>query len=197
MVDKQGYRQRGAAVSGDIFAPADAGVAVVRAFRRMLQLGIVQPREAGHKQKAADVAVLRQRAPLQHLPLPAAAQCDEILVRQVTLHRTVDVHAVRLHGGVGRRAPVELRHRAVLQNAAAQLGHGVGGAHHRIEKAEKEGTLPPVCHEIRNIDLRRNAGKGECHLPEIGKLSAAGIGSHVDDPVTHVSPPKTKTLRPT
>ena len=39
VVDEQGHRQRGAAVDGNVLAPADAGIAVVGALRRMQELG--------------------------------------------------------------------------------------------------------------------------------------------------------------
>ena len=142
VVDEQRHRKGGAAIHRNVLSPADAGVAVVGVHRRMLQLGVVQPRQAGYEEEGPCVTVLRESAALQHLLLAALAQGDEIVIGQVALHRAVDVHAVRLHGGVGGRTPVELRHRAAFEDAAAQLGYGVGGPGHRIEKAEEEGQ----CH---------------------------------------------------
>lgn len=107
----------------------------------MLQLGVVEPRQTGHEEKAARITVLGERAPLQHLPLAALTQGDESIIGQVALHRAVDVHAVGLHGGVGGWAPVELHHCAVLQDTAAQLGHGVGGPRHRVRKLRKKGNV--------------------------------------------------------
>ena len=78
----------------------------------------------------------------------------------------------------------------------AQLGHCVGGPGHRIEKAEEEGPLSLTGHKVRNVDLRRDPSEGIGHLPEVGELAAPGIGRHVDDVITHVSPPKNKNAPP-
>ena len=55
MVHIQRHRQGGAPACGDGLAPADAGVGVVGTDGGMLQLGIVQPRQSGYKEKAQGV----------------------------------------------------------------------------------------------------------------------------------------------
>ena len=55
VVDEQRYRQSGAAVYRNVLAPADAWVAVIGVHSRMLQLGIVQPRQAGYEKEGSRV----------------------------------------------------------------------------------------------------------------------------------------------
>ena len=62
VVDEQRHRKSGAAVYRDVFAPADAGIAVVGVYRRMLQLGVMQPRQAGYEEEGPRVAVLGESA---------------------------------------------------------------------------------------------------------------------------------------
>ena len=129
--------------------------------------------------------------PVTDLSLPPLSQRHERLIGQVPLYRAVYIHPVGLHGGVGGRTPVVFHHAAVLPDAAAQLGNGVGGPHHGIEKAQEEGPSPPPGGEVRDVHLRRDPGEGEEHLPEIGKLPAAWVLGHVDQLIAHRPPPVT------
>ena len=192
VVHEQRHRQCRPPVDGHVFAPADAGIAVVRALRRVLQLRVVYPRHAGDKEEAPHVAVLGERAPLQHLPLPPLSLRDEGPVGHVALHGAVDIHAVRLHHGVGRRTPVVLRHPSVRQEPPPQLGHGIGRPHHRIQQTQEKGPAAPRGHHVGDVHLYRQPGKGERHPPEVGKLPVAGIACHINDPIVHLPPPATK-----
>ena len=192
VVHKQRHRQCRPPVDGHIFAPADAGIAVVRALRRVLQLRVVYPRHAGDKEEAPHVAVLGERAPLQHLFLAALPLGHELLIGKIALHRGVDIHAVRLHHGVGRRTPVVLRHPSIRQDAPPQLGHGVGRPHHRIQHAQEKRSAATRGHHVGDVHLYRQPGKGERHPPEVGKLPAAWVFFHVDDRIVHLPPPATK-----
>ena len=189
---RQCHRQGGTPVGGNVFAPVDAGVAVIGVFHGVLRVRIVQPGHAGHEEKAPQVAVLGECSPFQHLFLAALPLGHELLIGKIALHRGVDIHAVRLHGGVGRRAPVVLHHRAVLRQPAPQLRHGVGRPHHRIQHAQEKRSAATRGHHVGDVHLYRQPGKGERHPPEVGKLPAAWVFFHVDDRIVHLPPPTTK-----
>ena len=129
--------------------------------------------------------------PVTDLPLPPLSQRHERLIGQIPLHRAVYVHLVGLHGGVGGRTPVVFHHAAVLPDAAAQLGNGVGGPHHGIEEARKKGPSLPPCGEVRDVHLCRDPGEGKEYLPETGELPAAWALGHVDQLMAHRPPPVT------
>ena len=121
-----------------IAAPADAGIAVVRGDDGVLDLQIVEPRQARDEEVPQRVAVLGERPAVERerlLPLPLG---DEVAVGALALDQAVDIHAVGLHERVRRAAPVVF-HDAPVQNPPPQLRHTVGRARHRVQQAQKNG----------------------------------------------------------
>ena len=190
VVDIEGHGDLDAAILIPVLAPGDPGMAVPRHAAWELDLHVGEPGDAGDEEVVQDVAVLRQDALLDGgglVGLALGAERAEIGNAAVHVHVHVDVGAIRFDGGVGGLAEVILHHRAIRQETAAQLRHGVARPGNGEEEAQKEGqaSRPDGGQEVRDVHHHGGARPGVRHGGEVGELPGTGTLGHIDDLSCH------------
>ena len=144
-------------------------------------LGVVEPGDAGSKEKAQDVAFLLKVLGLECRGLLAPTLCEVVREGLVGVDQAVAVGAVRQAHRVGRIAEVVLDD-PLVDNALAELGNPVGGAHGGVLETEEKGEtgrLEPG-NEVRDIHLDRDRRARVVHGEEVPEVLDPGVTGHVD-----------------
>ena len=163
-----------------------AGIAVRRGGRRQGNGRERQPRKARDEEQLIRVGSVVQRGRGLYPRDLGLCGREEHAERLRAVERAVAVGSVRQGDGVRAEAAV-IFHDALAADALAQLRHGVcgvdGAVQHRQE--ERQAALLRQAAQRRNVARGRDGQIGVCHLPEIVKVGAAGIGREIEHTWLH------------